>query len=207
VRFAQAFFGPKRAYFKDHWRAQIYNTTVGGMEPSDIDSDSLQAVKSLRSKFEKLAQDASPQKLGPLTVTAPSSPRPRATSNSQLNPPLSDDIQLRPSSSSSDLRLPAKRAPPPPPPPRVSKLMNNPSPSRSPASSPLLRPVPVPPTEKVDSREQPPRNWNLLVNASPARSPSPFLLSRPVPIPSSNSPKAELEDHGLEITTSTQHRS
>ena len=174
------------------------------MESTDIDSDSLQAVKNLRSKFEKLSQDASFQKTDLLT-TAPSSPRPRATSSNQLNLPSPDSPvgQLRSSSSSSDLRLAAKRIPPPPP-PRPSKVLNNPSPSHSPSSSPLVRPVPVHPLISPNSREQPPpRN-----PSSPLRSPSPFLLSRPVPIPSSNSSKAELKDQILgTISTSLQNRS
>ena len=180
------------------------------MEPTDIDSDSLQAVKNLRSKFEKLAQDASSQKTDLLTVTAPSSPRsprsprPRATSNNQLDLPSPDSPvgQLRSSSSSSDLSLPAKRAPPPPPPPRALKILNNPSPSHSPSSSPLIRPVPVHPLISPNPREQlPPRN---LTRTSPVRSPSPFLLSRPVPIPSL---KAELKDQSLgTISTSAQNK-
>ena len=175
------------------------------MESTDIDSDSLQAVKNLRSKFEKLALDASSPKTDLLTVTAPSSPRPRVTSNNQLNlpPPDSPVGQLRSSLSSSDLRLPAKRAPPPPPPPRASKILNSPSPSHSPSSSPLLRPVPVNPLISPNSREQPPPR-NL---TSPVRSPSPFLLSRPVPIPSSNNSRAELKDQSLgAISTSAQNR-
>ena len=168
------------------------------MESADIDSDSLQAVKNLRSKFEKLAQDASSQKTGLLTVTAPSSPRPPATSNNHLNLPPPDGPlgQLRSSSSSSDLRLPAKRAPPPPPPPRPSKILNNPSPSHSPSSSPV--PVPL---ISPNPREPSPRNLT-----SPVRSPSPFLLSRPVPIPPSNNSKAELRDQNLGISTTTQNR-
>ena len=173
------------------------------MESADIDSDSLQAVKNLRSKFEKLAQDTSSELL---TVTAPSSPRPRATSNNYLNLPSPDSPvghgQLRSSSSSSDLRLPAKRAPPPPPPPRASKILNNPSPSHSPSSSPLPRSALV---ISPNPREQPPpRN---LTGTSPARSPSPFLLSRPVPIPSLNSLGADLKDQSLGIiSTSAQNR-
>lgn len=170
------------------------------MESTDIDSDSLQAVKNLRSKFEKLASSDL------LTAAAPSSsPRPRATSNNYLNLPSPGSPvlhgHLRSSSSSSDLRLPAKRAPPPPPPPRASKILNNPSPSHSPSLSPLPRPVPV---ISPSPREQPPpRN---LSGTSPVRSPSPFLLSRPVPIPSSNS----LKDLGAQslgiINTSGQNR-
>ena len=179
------------------------------MESADIDSDSLQAVKNLRSKFEKLALDASSQKTDLLTVTAPSSPRPRASSNNQLSLPTPDSPvgQLRSSSSSSDLRLPTKRAPPPPPPPRTSKLLNNPSPSHSPSSSPLLRPVPVRPLILPNSREQPPPPPRNLTSTSPVRSPSPFLLSRPVPIPSSNNSKTELKDQSLgTISTSAQNR-
>ncbi|KAF8164701.1 Endonuclease/exonuclease/phosphatase [Crassisporium funariophilum] len=117
----------------------------------EIETDSLQAVKSLRSKFEKLALAQpnsnslplpTPQRAELLTVTAPSSPRPRANSNAALDAPFTDGVHLRSSSSSSDLRVPARRAPPPPP-PRVSKLLS-PSPTPSPAPSPLLRPVPIP---------------------------------------------------------------
>ena len=168
------------------------------MESTDIDSDSLQAVKNLRSKFEKLAQDSSSDLS---TATAPSSPRPRATSNIYLNLPSPVSPvghgQLRSSSSSSDLRPPAKRAPPPPP-PRASKILNSPSPSHSPSSSPLLRPVPV---ISPNPREQPPPR--TLTSTSPVRSPSPFLLSRPVPIPSSNSLKVDLRDQGLGIISTS----
>jgi hypothetical protein len=180
-------------------------TGCRGMESLDIDSDSLQAVKNLRSKFEKLAlETSSQQQTDLLIVTAPSSPRPRAASNTQLTLPLSNGSggQLRSSSSSSDLRLLARRAPPPPP-PRASKLLNNPSPSRSPSSSPLLRSVPVPYSLiSPNPREQPPpRN-----PASPVRSPSPFLLSRPVPIPPSSSSKAELKDQSLGIVSTSVQR-
>ncbi|KAF8147203.1 hypothetical protein B0H34DRAFT_802700 [Crassisporium funariophilum] len=60
----------------------------------EIETDSLQAVKSLRSKFEKLAlaqptTNCTPQRPELLTVTAPSSPRPRANSNA------ADGVHLR----------------------------------------------------------------------------------------------------------------
>ncbi|KAJ6473178.1 hypothetical protein C8R45DRAFT_1012527 [Mycena sanguinolenta] len=100
------------------------------MEPSDINTESLPAVKNLRSKFEQLA--LSPTQSGPGLVPG-ITPRPRATSGSHPN---SDRVPssptLRPSNSSSDLRLGKK--PPPPPPPR----------SATPTNSPLLRPTPSP---------------------------------------------------------------
>jgi len=125
------------------------------MEPSpDVDLESLQAVKNLKSKFEKLASDGanggiqSTPSREHLTVTAPSSPRPRATSSSQLVTPA-ESFQLRASSSSSDLRTPDStktptKRPPPPPPPRGSKVVNA-SASTQPVQSLLLRPVPPPP--------------------------------------------------------------
>ena len=180
------------------------HTNCRGMESTDIDSDSLQAVKNLRSKFEKLAQDASSDLL---TVTAPSSPRIRTTSNNQLYLPSPHSPaghgQLRSSSSSSDLRL-AKRVPPPPPPPRAPKILNNLSPSHSPISSPLPHPAPV---ISPKPREQPPPRNLTSTSPSPVRSPSPFLLSRPVPIPSSTSSKADLSDQSLgKINTLSQNR-
>ncbi|KAJ3509069.1 hypothetical protein NLJ89_g5412 [Agrocybe chaxingu] len=113
------------------------------MGPSEIDSESLQAVKSLKSKFEQLAVQTSPHRPGSSDFLAPSSPRPRAVSSSVVDAPAS---HLRTSSSSSDLRVPVKKAPPPPPPPRGSKTLN-PSPIPSPSPSPLLRPVPIPPVK------------------------------------------------------------
>ncbi|KAJ7618483.1 Endonuclease/exonuclease/phosphatase [Roridomyces roridus] len=100
------------------------------MEPSDIETAPLAAVKNLRSKFEQLAAPNSP------TLLAGSTPRVRASSGSRPNgdrPPNSPT--LRPSNSASDLRL--SRKPPPPPPARAK-----PSPTPSPTASPLLRPVP-----------------------------------------------------------------
>ena len=125
------------------------------MEGGDIDSESLQAVRNLKSKFEKLAMEtqAAPRintNGDTLAATAPSSPRPRATSSSQLNAPPAEGFHLRTSSSSSDLSVSTKRAPPPPPPPRGSKFLS-PSPTHSPAASPLLRPVPPPPILAQDA--------------------------------------------------------
>ncbi|KAJ7165620.1 Endonuclease/exonuclease/phosphatase [Mycena crocata] len=101
------------------------------MEPSDIDTVPIPAVKNLRSKFEQLALGPAPSGPG----LAPSfSPRPRATSGSQ--PSGERSPTLRPSNSSSELRL--NRKPPPPPPVRSAK----PSPAPSPTASPLLRPAP-----------------------------------------------------------------
>ncbi|KAJ7683580.1 Endonuclease/exonuclease/phosphatase [Mycena rosella] len=103
------------------------------MEPLDIDTVSLPAVKNLRSKFEQLA--LSPAQNGPgLAPNFP--PRPRATSGSRAAvEPVPDSPRLRTSNSGSDLRL--SRKPPPPPPARNAK----PSPVASPSASPLLRPT------------------------------------------------------------------
>ncbi|KAL0574234.1 hypothetical protein V5O48_007705, partial [Marasmius crinis-equi] len=127
---------------------------------SEIQSDSLQAVKSLRSRFEQLSVDpAPPKQIHNLSLEPPSSPRPRAQSSGnspvlmvQPSPPA-----LRNASSSSDLKG-AKRPPPPPPPlnrsrapspsPSLASSKLNPSPPFTPPSaniSPLLRPVPIPP--------------------------------------------------------------
>ncbi|KAF8959542.1 Endonuclease/exonuclease/phosphatase [Flammula alnicola] len=127
------------------------------MESSEIDQESLHAVKSLRSKFEKLASETvSSQRVSGngdlLAVAAPSSPRPRATSSSQVDGPPPDALYLRASSSSSDLKAPLKRVPPPPPPPRGSKSVI-PSPLPSPSPSPLLRPVPIPPTSNSSIKD------------------------------------------------------
>ncbi|KAJ7250419.1 Endonuclease/exonuclease/phosphatase [Mycena rebaudengoi] len=99
------------------------------MEPSDIDTVSLPAVKNLRSKFEQLAQTGSKGPgLAPIFA-----PRPRATSSTFSNGDKAPSSPtLRPSSSSSELRL--SRKPPPPPPSRSA--------APSPTASPLLRPAP-----------------------------------------------------------------
>ncbi|PPQ83593.1 hypothetical protein CVT25_006343 [Psilocybe cyanescens] len=127
------------------------------MEPSDIDSESLQAVKSLKSKFEKLALETNNTNYRQselLAVSTPPSPRPRAASGSHTNTPA-EAISLRGSSSSSDLRAPTKRVPPPPPPSRNSKL-NIPTASPSTSISPLLRPVPLPPVSNSTGKEPAP---------------------------------------------------
>jgi hypothetical protein len=119
-------------------------------QQSDINLESLQAVKNLKSRFEQLALDASSNRVGnginqdDFLLAPTTSPRPRASSNTYLNPNNTESThQLRPSSSSSDLTVPLKRPPPPPPPPRGSKTIRSPSPSISPPS-PLTRPVPIP---------------------------------------------------------------
>jgi hypothetical protein len=106
---------------------------------AEIDMDPQPAVKSLRSKFEQLANDLANKRpmmvqdsmLEPDSAVA----RPRAVSGSSSDNPHPDTRDLRPSSSSSDLKQSIKR--PPPPPPRPSKAGQRPA-------SPLLRPVPVP---------------------------------------------------------------
>ncbi|KAJ7740624.1 Endonuclease/exonuclease/phosphatase [Mycena metata] len=103
------------------------------MQPSDIDTGPPPAVKNLRSRFEQLALAPTPNGPG----LTPSFPRPRATSGSHSNGDRPASPSLRPSNSSSDLRL--NRKPPPPPSARGAKP--------SPTASPLLRPAPsTPPT-------------------------------------------------------------
>jgi hypothetical protein len=110
------------------------------MDPADIDSGSLPAVKSLRSKFEQLAVDTAHNTPRPssstgdlLHVDTPS-PRVRRPSGSHLDFSPSQ-THLRSSSSSSDLKVGTKR-PPPPPPPRIAKPHPSPKSSRSPSPLP-----------------------------------------------------------------------
>jgi hypothetical protein len=116
-----------------------------------IDVDPPPAVKSLRSKFEKLALDTNTRRT-PTTqnflIIDPAQARPRAVSSSESPPP--DTHYLRSSSSSSDLKT-IKR--PPPPPPRISKPA---SPRHS--ASPLLRPVPPPTVALVATSNGSPLN-------------------------------------------------
>ncbi|KAF9546307.1 DNase I-like protein [Agrocybe pediades] len=123
-----------------------------------------------------------------LTVTAPSSPRPRATSGSQLVTPT-ESFHLRASSSSSDLRAsektatPTKRPPPPPPPPRGSKLLNANAPP--PVQSLLLRPVPPPPGSNSTT--------NDAVNTNTSPTQSKINLAPPVsPSRNGHSPRSSL---------------
>ncbi|THG99616.1 hypothetical protein EW145_g7231 [Phellinidium pouzarii] len=121
-------------------------------DSSEADSTQLPAISALRSKFEKLAQDTSTSSLAapsrPAAATAsststraldssdllsPVSNRQRALSNSYADVEAPVPIQLRPSSSSSDLKL-ARRPPPPPPPPTRSP---------KPYLHPPLHPVPA----------------------------------------------------------------
>lgn len=114
------------------------------MNSSDVDGESLQAVKSLRSKFEQLAVDTSSHVRRSSTNSTntngsgPSSPRIRRPSGSQSDF-FAPQAHLRTSSSSSDLKVPTKR--PPPPPPRITKPSSSPQPSRSPSptGSPHLK--------------------------------------------------------------------
>ncbi len=123
------------------------------MESYDIDSESLQAVKDLKFKFERLVSETSirvasrgsPSTGDALADTDLSSAR--SSSNPQLDTLVPDAGHLRTSSSSSDLKVLVKRAPPPPPPPRSAKITGR-SPSPSPSlASPILRPVPLPPSK------------------------------------------------------------
>ncbi|KAI0056643.1 hypothetical protein BV25DRAFT_1831966 [Artomyces pyxidatus] len=108
----------------------------------EIDSVATPPVKSLRSMFEQMAHETSPNssaKAHPsrdFLSPEPPSPRTRKFSNpSPDDQPTasSSSKHLRTASSSSDLR---NRKPPPPPPPRATKPYQ-----ASPLSSPLLRPV------------------------------------------------------------------
>ncbi|KAJ7916318.1 Endonuclease/exonuclease/phosphatase [Mycena leptocephala] len=115
------------------------------MEPSDIDTVPLPAVKNLRSKFEQLA-------LGPAQNSpglGPAVPRPRATSGSHpINiDRVPDSPGLRSSNSSSDLRLSRK--------PTTSTFSERETiPVPSPTSSPHLRPVSGVPTTSNGSLGQ-----------------------------------------------------
>ncbi|KAJ8586062.1 hypothetical protein M405DRAFT_378571 [Rhizopogon salebrosus TDB-379] len=112
-------------------------------QPS-VESAPTPSIRSLKSKFEQLAQES----------FRPSTPHPAAhkphSTSSSLSPQLQsqDDQssssraphhQLRNTSSYTDLSSGQKRPPPPPPPSRSAKM-----PNPSPAVSPLLRPVPIP---------------------------------------------------------------
>ncbi|XP_006457577.1 hypothetical protein AGABI2DRAFT_123432 [Agaricus bisporus var. bisporus H97] len=89
----------------------------------DVDGGSIQAVKSLRSKFEQLAVD----------VRRPTTPS--ESLNSKSVDVYATQDRLRTSLSSSGLKVGTKR--PPPPPPRITKPPPSPLPSRTP--SPLLK--------------------------------------------------------------------
>jgi hypothetical protein len=127
------------------------------MTSQEVDGESLQAVKSLRSKFEQLAVDTPSQtqvrrtsvNSNSVSGSGPSSPRPKLLSGSQVDL-FVPQAHIRSSSSSSDLKISAKR-PPPPPPPRIAKPSPSPLPSRSPSpvSSPQLMIV----TENLEEEE------------------------------------------------------
>ncbi|KAG2134910.1 uncharacterized protein EDB93DRAFT_837719 [Suillus bovinus] len=102
-----------------------------------IESAPTPSIKSLKSRFEQLAQDntaSKPLKLNnPIITTSPR--RQCRDSDSRVQ-----QRELRNVLPNSDVSPGQKRAPPPPPPSRSAK-----KPLQSPAASPLLRPVPVPP--------------------------------------------------------------
>ncbi|KAF9261315.1 DNase I-like protein [Marasmius fiardii PR-910] len=119
---------------------------------SDIESESLLAVKSLRLKFEQLAVDSPRQNK---SLEPPLSPRPRSQSsgNTALAPTQSPHQPLRNVSSNSDLK--GTKRPPPPPPSSSHNRSRTSSPSPTPSAQtdvnsspplppPLLRPVPTP---------------------------------------------------------------
>ena len=115
----------------------------------DIDSGSLPAVQNLRSKFERLASGTSPSTDVVRTdndrLVVTTSPR-RRSSNPQMGDGSTPDAgHIRTSSSSSDFQTLARRAPPPPP-QRSPKGTGPSSKLSSPASSPVPRSVPIPPS-------------------------------------------------------------
>jgi len=122
------------------------------MPSPDIDSESLQAVKNLKSKFEQLASGTSaPSGLSHLGA-AISAPR-RSLSNSQLNDDsVSNAGHLRSSSSSSDFHALVKRAPPPPPHKSPGLRRLSPQPVTSPISSPSLVSVTISPS-RTETRD------------------------------------------------------
>ncbi|KAF8905753.1 Endonuclease/exonuclease/phosphatase [Gymnopilus junonius] len=151
------------------------------MESPAIDSESLPAVQSLRSKFERMASETSnninsirPSSTSDhLALKPPPSPRPRATSSSQVVLSLPESTHL-----------PTKRPPPPPPPPRGSKLAA-PSPTPSASTSPLLRPVPIPPSVR-DAVLIPPSVAVLQNRIVPTLPASPSRILSPAESSSSN---------------------
>ncbi|KAG6915670.1 hypothetical protein DXG01_010500 [Tephrocybe rancida] len=128
--------------------------------PSGIDTGRPPPVQNLRSRFEQLALDTpkprprrSAESQIDLLDSTPPSPRTRATSSTSSNGTAPFDAPvLRPSSSSSDLKVGAKRPPPPPPPSRTSKTLSS-SPTPPDLASALLRPVPAPPAVHRSPRQ------------------------------------------------------
>ncbi|KAG0697114.1 hypothetical protein DFH29DRAFT_166747 [Suillus ampliporus] len=110
-------------------------------EQPTIESAPTPSIKSLKNRFEQLAQE----KTSPPVLA----PKPKLNSSPQTNSRQRSDadqtssstprVQHRELRNVSELSPGQKRVPPPPPPPRSAKKAN-----RSPAVSPLLRPVPVP---------------------------------------------------------------
>ncbi|KAF5350846.1 hypothetical protein D9757_012841 [Collybiopsis confluens] len=132
------------------------------MDTPDIESRPTPAVKNLLSKFESLnvehnaeQQLSSSRRISTLQVPPDSPTRNRASSISKSHPP-SPSPTLRSVSSSSSLKSnTAAKRPPPPPPSKTSRnhskglSSSSISPSPSPSTSPLLRPVPTPPSLKT----------------------------------------------------------
>jgi len=116
------------------------------MDSYDIDSESLQAVKDIRSKFERLASVRVAPRASPSTGDGMDLSSARSLSNSRLDTLVPGAGHLRTSSSSSDLKVLVKRTPPPPPPRSAKVTGRSPSPSPS-LVSPILRPVLLPPSK------------------------------------------------------------
>jgi hypothetical protein len=97
-----------------------------------IESAPTPSIKSLKSRFEQLAQDSTTKPLKSIPTTSPRQQQQQRRDDSHVQ-----HRELRNALPNSDSN---KRAPPPPPPSRGSTK----KPIKSPAVSPLLRPVPVP---------------------------------------------------------------
>ncbi|KAI5116766.1 hypothetical protein M0805_004983 [Coniferiporia weirii] len=137
------------------------------MSADNPDTENTQppAFNALRSKFEKLAQGTPPPParltlstptLPPrqdntdlLSPASPASGRQRTLSNGHLDADAPSMHSLRPSSSSSDLKLARRPPPPPPPAPRSPK----------PFISPVLQPTPAPaPIPAINGLDRPALN-------------------------------------------------
>ena len=115
-------------------------TTASTMDPFKMEEKSIPPVSSLRSKFEQLATAAS---LAPDAVKRPPPPAPTGIKRPPPPPPASQPQQPQPlpiqPSPSTSLRVS-------PPTPSTSPGRAARSNGSSPAVSPLLRPVPAPPS-------------------------------------------------------------
>ncbi|KAI0637568.1 hypothetical protein C8Q77DRAFT_375154 [Trametes polyzona] len=151
-----------------------------------IESTPPPAVSSLRSRFEKLAADASPASSSASSLKpsgsahhltpVPPSPRlrPHPPAEGEHDSPVPRSPLLRPVSSASDLKAATKRPPPPPP---VRPSSRAPSPA-NPRVSPLVHPV-------SDSTIPPPEHELLSesISTSSVSSRAASISRRPPPPP------------------------